>query len=295
MCTKCRSNKWVQVVKIQRLTPVQHKKLLYEMHRAYNEKENSGEFYIERYPGWCEPKKIDEKKLKDPSNWALPFQFCKVIHPVENDIFDKVTRNSLFDQAGVRKLFVTYFIEECEPYTYAVEVFFSDSMALNSINFIWKTFGIEFCIKDSILDIYHSEMATYNEETSEELLREMTLKMTTQTMEMVEMINKNDWAIEQFPIGSLTKKQRSGLAPHKVKRLIHLTKNKNKVSSIKGGNIDYLHSFSVRGHWRQVKLIGKDRYNNYCVPGLTWINPHIRGEGDLIKKTRIIGYETNAL
>jgi len=55
-----------------------------------------------------------------------------------------------------------------------------------------------------------------------------------------------------------------------------------------GTNIDWSHKFEVRGHWRKINTIGKNRNGEYCIQGFTWIKEHIRGEGELIKKTRVV-------
>ncbi len=52
--------------------------------------------------------------------------------------------------------------------------------------------------------------------------------------------------------------------------------------------VDWKHSWEVLGHWRTVKCIGKDRDGNYGVFGKTWVNPCIKGDGELIKKLRIV-------
>jgi hypothetical protein len=53
-------------------------------------------------------------------------------------------------------------------------------------------------------------------------------------------------------------------------------------------DVDWKHSWECVGHWRFVKGIGKDRYGEYNKKGRTWVNPCIKGDGILIKKTRII-------
>lgn len=48
------------------------------------------------------------------------------------------------------------------------------------------------------------------------------------------------------------------------------------------------HSWEVMGHWRNVNGLGKDRNGQYILNGKTWVKPCIKGNGELIKKTRII-------
>ena len=59
--------------------------------------------------------------------------------------------------------------------------------------------------------------------------------------------------------------------------------------------LEYTHSFKVRGHWRRLPQsstssipVGKDRAGNYHVEGFTWVTDYIKGEGELLKRTRIL-------
>jgi len=52
--------------------------------------------------------------------------------------------------------------------------------------------------------------------------------------------------------------------------------------------INWSHQWEVMGHWRRVKRLGKDRAGDYCVNGFTWVDNFIKGEGNLIKKPRIV-------
>lgn len=51
--------------------------------------------------------------------------------------------------------------------------------------------------------------------------------------------------------------------------------------------IKYNHSWEVRGHWRRCANIGRDRSGHYRVNGYTWVKPHVKGDGELIKKRRV--------
>lgn len=63
----------------------------------------------------------------------------------------------------------------------------------------------------------------------------------------------------------------------------------SKVSS----HIEWSHRWEVRGHWREVKGIGKDRAGNYCVNGHTWVTPFVKGpeNSPLVKKSRVMKNE----
>ena len=67
-----------------------------------------------------------------------------------------------------------------------------------------------------------------------------------------------------------------------------VTKKYNSIKSM--GRLEYSHSFKVRGHWRSIdeKSLGKDRNGNYGIKGYTWVVEHIRGEGELTKRLRVV-------
>lgn len=56
------------------------------------------------------------------------------------------------------------------------------------------------------------------------------------------------------------------------------------------GIIDWSHRWEVRGHWRKVHGLGKDRAGDYVVTGWTWVRDFVKGPEDkpLIKKTRVV-------
>lgn len=53
-------------------------------------------------------------------------------------------------------------------------------------------------------------------------------------------------------------------------------------------NIEWTYSWEVRGHWRKFKGVGKNRCGQKNVEGWTWVKTHIKGEGELIKKDRVV-------
>jgi hypothetical protein len=67
--------------------------------------------------------------------------------------------------------------------------------------------------------------------------------------------------------------------------------SREKISVTIGGQsfnkIDWKHSWSVIGHWRNVKTLGKNRIGKYCEIGRTWIRPSIKGTGKFISKPRV--------
>jgi hypothetical protein len=85
--------------------------------------------------------------------------------------------------------------------------------------------------------------------------------------------------------------ERQGLSPHRVRRIV-VFKDKNKKSEspeeVMGREVDWKHTWEVMGHWRKTAFVGKDRDGNYWVKGRTWVKPCVKGNGDLIVKTRLM-------
>jgi hypothetical protein len=76
-----------------------------------------------------------------------------------------------------------------------------------------------------------------------------------------------------------------------IREVIHVRKEKFRTQGgLYGGPVDYSHRFEVRGHWRQIKGIGKDRAGSYSVKGMTWVVPFVKGPESkpLVRKQRVI-------
>jgi hypothetical protein len=106
----------------------------------------------------------------------------------------------------------------------------------------------------------------------------------------LESINKNmigaESVRETIKIGRGSEKR-----IHRIRRIVHVApKSYIKSNPESHRNVDWSHRFEVRGHWRKVDTIGKDREENYTVNGYTWVKHHTRGpeELPLIKKTRLV-------
>jgi hypothetical protein len=48
------------------------------------------------------------------------------------------------------------------------------------------------------------------------------------------------------------------------------------------------YAYEVMGHWRKINTIGKDRQGKRIVKGFTWVIPYKKGQGELMRKIRII-------
>lgn len=78
---------------------------------------------------------------------------------------------------------------------------------------------------------------------------------------------------------------------HKIKDVVVLfPKEEEKNSIYKGLQIDWSHRWEVRGHWRKVSGIGKNRNGDYVIPQHTWVKDFVKGPENkvLIKKKRVL-------
>jgi len=65
----------------------------------------------------------------------------------------------------------------------------------------------------------------------------------------------------------------------KIRKIIHVTPKKNRPNYTpkRAFPIDWSHRWLVRGHWRKHNGLGKDREDQYCVEGYTWVKDHEKG------------------
>lgn len=82
-----------------------------------------------------------------------------------------------------------------------------------------------------------------------------------------------------------SKKGRENVVP------VTIVSNERRISedrAVAGEGVDWKHSWEVIGHWRKCSSVGKDRQGAYNQFGRTWVNPCVKGQGDLIKKIRVV-------
>lgn len=108
---------------------------------------------------------------------------------------------------------------------------------------------------------------------------------------MIKAVNASRWGVGQI---NLRKKIKKGKHRHfiKVNEVIYLDQ-KNKVKQREGITsepIDWSHQWRVRGHWRKIQGVGKDREGNYCISGHTWVKDFTKGDKDkpLIEKQYVV-------
>jgi hypothetical protein len=78
--------------------------------------------------------------------------------------------------------------------------------------------------------------------------------------------------------------------PHQIRQIVRIVpkKMKDKTDPITaGGKVDFSHRWEVRGHWRKVNGIGKDREGAYGIHGFTWVAPCVKGPEALPLITKV--------
>lgn len=60
--------------------------------------------------------------------------------------------------------------------------------------------------------------------------------------------------------------------------------------TVPSATINWTHRWEVRGHWRTIQGIGKDRAGDYKVSGYTWVSNHVKGpeNSPIIRKTYMV-------
>lgn len=76
---------------------------------------------------------------------------------------------------------------------------------------------------------------------------------------------------------------------YRINSIVYISQTKKKLKCpLTNKTINWTHKWEVRGHWRNCQGLGKNRQGEYAVFNRTWILHHIKGDGELIKKTRLI-------
>lgn len=76
----------------------------------------------------------------------------------------------------------------------------------------------------------------------------------------------------------------------KLNKIVYIKPKKEVTENFisKNKNIDWSYKWLVRGHWRKVDGIGKNREGLYNTSGYTWVKEHEKGDGELVIKQRRI-------
>lgn len=127
-------------------------------------------------------------------------------------------------------------------------------------------------------------------------------------LHMGKLHDKGEWAgimgslvsnFCQFMATYLHRETRTGTASERVKdrhgraqprEIIYIRRVNQELSAnpkLTSKPIEWSHSWRVSGTWVRVKGVGKDRTGKYCVKGMTWRVPHVKGKGKLVEKIRV--------
>ena len=174
-------------------------------------------------------------------------------------------------------------------YVYEVEPKYIRVVAVVNIDNANYLLPISFSFKDGKLGIGKSDFGNF--------YQQMVIDTALTVIKLLETINHKSWTVV------------SNDTPVKVKSRVgrNLTKYKYKPSNIVYVTTEHKfrtahpelspkiinkpnYAYEVRGHWRRLQhsQIGKDREGLRGVKGFTWVTPFIKGEGEVMKKIRIV-------
>jgi len=77
--------------------------------------------------------------------------------------------------------------------------------------------------------------------------------------------------------------------------IVYISKEKVVGQTLFSRFVDWSHRWEVMGHWRTCAGTGKDRDGVYSIQGKTWVIPHVKGKGELVRKTRIVNEGQGAI
>lgn len=242
-----------------------------------------------------------------PETMDLPFKRC-FFQCTQNDITygSTFTYNEMaelvtnFDREGFSKMLkerhnltMDDTIDEVKVdinniYVYEVEPKYIRVVAVVEIDNT-SLLPISFSFKDGKLGMGNSAFGNF--------YQQMVIDTALSVIKLLEILNHKSWTVV------------SNDTPVKVKSRVgrNLTKYKYKPSNIvyvtteqkfRKAHPELSHkiinkpnyAYEVRGHWRRLQYsqIGKDREGLRGVKGFTWVTPFIKGEGEVMKKIRIV-------
>jgi hypothetical protein len=134
---------------------------------------------------------------------------------------------------------------------------------------------------------------------TEDVSKEAEVSPSLSTIrKLCQLVSGQKIGLDSEPVNVVVGKKRqrrTGRRIELVKPLVVLhTSDKTNYRNVKAhsetGSVDWKHRWAVRGHWRKVQTIGKDRKGVYGVNGFTWVVPHTKGPEDMpfVNKTRVV-------
>ena len=79
---------------------------------------------------------------------------------------------------------------------------------------------------------------------------------------------------------------------HRIRKIVYVgKKNETLENPSLPKDINWSHRWWVRGHWRKVEGLGKNREGQHCTPGFTWVTEHVKGPEEMVivNKVRAVG------
>ena len=190
------------------------------------------------------------------------------------------------------------FIREYEPNVLTGSMFSTNKKLLDNIPFVVRLYdNHQFAI--SVNSINFSQLDFINSiEVLSEVINNFFLSVAS-TLIIINSLNKKQVVTDNYDKSSnhADYYRLKGKGAIKVpSRPIYYVLGKkdenvtNQINRIKSrGYTEYSHAFKVRGHYRRMneKYKGKDR-NGKEVLGFTWVHEYVKGEGELVKRIRVI-------
>jgi hypothetical protein len=78
---------------------------------------------------------------------------------------------------------------------------------------------------------------------------------------------------------------------HRINKVVYVSGKKSAASfGMEEREIDWSHRWEVRGHWRRIEGLGRDRHDQQIVKGYTWVKNYVKGDPSLplVKKVRFV-------
>lgn len=120
--------------------------------------------------------------------------------------------------------------------------------------------------------------------------------MATQTLRnFCNLLKNSEFGTETYMRNVKTGTKATGKRTYFINHIVRIRPKKSQehVVPIIAKEVQWSHSWFVRGHWRVLHdplTIGKNRAGQYCQKGFTWVIDHIKGPDDkeVIDKIRVL-------
>jgi hypothetical protein len=211
---------------------------------------------------------------------ALPFSYCAF--SFENMVGLPII--SLKNFPNLKQLLVTcLLIKEISPTEFSIFIFGQAC----------KT-GCDFKYNENHAIKSHFLMGVFMPIDGEKEWEDSSPRQIRALLENVALARLNGQLAEE-PFHRRAKLRKNGkFTNQKLSRVIYIRKQKsagNPPSENVARQIEWKNTWLVRGHWRHIEGLGKNRAGDYIVKNFTWVKDHVKGPeaAPLINKTRVVG------